>query len=88
MGGAFGALATCVFASLAVNPAGRDGLLAGNAAQPLLQLVGVGATALYSAAMTAVILLVLKLVVPIRVPSDAEERGLDVTQHGEVAYQL
>ena len=88
VGGAFGALATGVFASLAVNPAGRDGLLAGNVAQPLLQLAGVGATALYSAAVTAAILLVLKLVVPIRVPSDAEERGLDVTQHGEVAYQL
>ncbi|MFN2484253.1 MAG: ammonium transporter [Candidatus Limnocylindria bacterium] len=88
VGGAFGAVATGVFASVAVNAAGRDGLLAGNGGQVVLQAVGVGATAIYAAAATAAILLVLKLVIALRVPSDAEERGLDLAQHGEVAYQL
>jgi len=35
-----------------------------------------------------VILLVINLVVPVRVASQAEEAGLDLAQHGEIAYQL
>ena len=87
VGGAFGALATGVFATVAVNPAGRDGLLNGNAAQLGVQLLGITAVAAYSAAATAVILLLVNLVVRIRVGRDAEEAGLDVAQHGEIAYQ-
>jgi Amt family ammonium transporter len=87
VGGAFGAVATGVFATVAVNAAGRDGLLAGNAGQVVIQLIGAGAVAVYSAAMTAAILLVVNLVVRVRVPSEAEEAGLDLAQHGEVAYQ-
>ncbi len=88
VGGAFGAVATGVFASVAVNAAGRDGLLAGNGGQLVLQALGVAATASYAAAATAAILLVLRIVMSLRVPSDVEERGLDLAQHGEVAYQL
>ena len=88
VGGAFGAIATGIFASLTINPAGRAGLLAGNPGQLLIQLVGVGATVVYAAIATAVILVIVKLIVPIRVPTDAEERGLDLAQHGEVAYQF
>ncbi|HET6744791.1 MAG TPA: ammonium transporter [Candidatus Limnocylindria bacterium] len=87
VGGAFGAVATGIFATVAVNEAGRDGLLAGNAAQLAVQILGVGAVATYSAAATAAILLAINLVVRIRVPGDAEEAGLDLAQHGEVAYQ-
>jgi ammonium transporter, Amt family len=87
VGGAFGAIATGVFATVAVNEAGRNGLLAGNPGQLLVQLLGVGAVAAYSALATAGILVLINLVVPIRVPGDAEEAGLDLAQHGEVAYQ-
>jgi Amt family ammonium transporter len=87
VGGAFGALATGVFATLAVNPAGHEGLLAGNPAQAGVQLLGVGAVAAYSAVATAGILLVVNAVVRIRVGREAEEAGLDVAQHGEIAYQ-
>jgi ammonium transporter, Amt family len=87
VGGAFGALATGVFATVGVNAAGRDGLLAGNPGQLAAQLVGTGVVALYSVVMTAAILLVVGLIVPIRVHSQAEETGLDLAQHGEIAYQ-
>jgi Amt family ammonium transporter len=87
VGGAFGALATGVLATVAMNPAGRDGLLAGNPSQPLIQLAGVAAVGAFSAAATAVILLAVNAVVRIRVPHEAEEAGLDVAQHGEIAYQ-
>ncbi len=86
VGGAFGAVATGVFASVAVNAAGRDGLLAGVPGQVAIQLVGVGVVAIYSAAMTAGILLAVNGIVRIRVPRDAEEAGLDLAQHGEIAY--
>jgi Amt family ammonium transporter len=87
VGGAFGAVATGVFTATAVNAAGRDGLLAGGAGQVLIQLVGVGAVALYAAVASAVILFVINAVVPIRVPNPQEEQGLDLAQHGEIAYQ-
>jgi Amt family ammonium transporter len=86
VGGAFGAVATGVFASVAVNAAGRDGLLAGAPGQVAIQLIGVGVVATYSAAMTAGILLAVNGIVRIRVPRDAEETGLDLAQHGEIAY--
>jgi Amt family ammonium transporter len=86
VGGAFGAVATGIFATTAVNAAGRDGLLAGNAGQLLVQLAGAGAVALYSAVMTAGILAVVNILVRIRVPGEAEQAGLDLAQHGEVAY--
>src|SRR5207237_5363267 len=88
LGGAFGAAATGVFATVAVNAAGRNGLLAGAPGQVLVQLLACGAVALYAAAATAGILLVINLIVPIRVPTHAEEAGLDPAQHGAVPYQL
>ena len=88
IGGAFGALATGVFASVAVNAAGHDGALAGNLAQVGVQALAVTAVAVYSALATAMILLVVNAAVRIRVPSEAEEAGLDMAQHGEIAYQL
>jgi len=86
VGGAFGAIATGVFATAAVG--GVDGLLAGNAGQVGLQLIGVVAVGLYSAVATAAILFLINLVVPIRVAGPEEETGLDLAQHGEVAYQV
>ena len=87
VGGAFGALATGVFATTAVNSAGVDGLLAGNPGQLLTQAFGAAVVAMYSAVATAGILFVVNLVVPIRVAAPAEEAGLDLAQHGEIAYQ-
>ena len=87
IGGAFGALATGVFATLVVNPAGANGLLAGNPGLLLTQAVGVLVVGAYSAVATGTILFVINLVVPIRVAGPAEETGLDLAQHGEIAYQ-
>ncbi len=88
VGGSFGALATGVFASKAVNDAGGDGLLYGNAHQLVPQLAGVVATALYSFVMTLVILKIVDAVVGLRVSEDDELTGLDLSQHGEVGYNL
>jgi Amt family ammonium transporter len=87
VGGAFGALATGVLASVAVNPAGVDGALSGNLVQLGVQALGVAVVGAYSAVATAGILLLINLFVPIRVNAPAEEAGLDLAQHGEIAYQ-
>ena len=88
VGGAFGAVATGVFATVAVNEAGRNGLLAGNAGQLAIQVLGAAVVAGYSALMTGLILAVVNVIVRVRVADDAQEAGLDVAQHGEVAYQV
>jgi Amt family ammonium transporter len=88
VGGTLGAILTGVFASVAVNPGGANGLLYGNAHQLLTQVIAVGAVWFYSAAGTFVILKLVDRVFGLRVPEEEELAGLDATQHGELAYQL
>jgi len=86
VGGTFGALATGIFTSTAVNPAGADGLLFGNPMQLGIQLIAVLATYLFAGVMTLIILKGLSLVLPLRVSDAEEETGLDVSLHGGEAY--
>jgi Amt family ammonium transporter len=86
MGGLWGSLATGLFASKAINAAGADGLLYGNPGQFLVQLAAVLAVAAFAFGLTAVLTLVLKRTVGLRVTENEEEVGLDVSEHGEQAY--
>jgi len=87
VGGAFGAVATGVFASTAVNPAGADGLIYGNIEPLMDQLFAVGATVIFASLMTLAILFLVGLVCKgLRVAEKDEESGLDLSQHGEDAY--
>jgi len=88
VGGAFGALATGVFATTALTPGNAGGLLAGNSSLFVSQIIGVGAAAAYSAVMTALILFALKVTVGLRVSKDDEREGLDEVLHGETGYAL
>jgi Amt family ammonium transporter len=84
--GIAGALLTGVFATKSVNPAGADGLLAGNAAQLGVQALAVLATIVLAGLATAVILGALSATVSLRVPLADEISGIDVAEHGEQAY--
>lgn len=86
VGGVFGALATGIFASKAINPAGADGLLYGNWGTFQNQLIAVGATIVFAAGGTAAILFSLKVLVGLRVTEPEERMGLDLSQHNESAY--
>jgi Amt family ammonium transporter len=86
VGGTFGALATGIFASTAVNPAGADGLLFGNVGQFGVQVLAVLVTYLFAGVMTFLILKGLSLLSSLRVSNTEEEAGLDVSLHGEDAY--
>ncbi len=86
VGGTFGAVITGVFATTAINSAGR-GLIDGNPGQLLVQLIAVGATIAYAVGTTFVIVKVVDLVLGLRVNAHQEEMGLDLSVHGEAAYQ-
>lgn len=86
MGGTWGALATGLFASKAVNEAGANGLLYGNPAQFLVQATAVSVSILFAFGMTFVIARLLQARVGLRVSENEEEVGLDISEHGERAY--
>jgi len=88
VGGIVGAMLTGVFAQLAINPAGADGLLFGNAALVGKQLAAVGATIVFSLAATSGILKVVDVLVGLRVSEEDEAAGLDLSQHAEAGYTL
>ncbi|NLC57591.1 MAG: ammonium transporter [Armatimonadetes bacterium] len=88
VGGTWGALATGLFATTAVNAAGADGLFYGNAALLGKQAIGVVVTMLYAGVMTFLILKVINALLGLRVSKEHEEAGLDISQHGEAAYNL
>ncbi len=87
VGGTWGALATGLFASKAINPAGNDGLLFGNPGQLGIQLVAVLATLILAIVGTYIILSIVKAVMGLRVADEEEMIGLDLSQHNERAYE-
>ena len=87
VGGTWGALATGLFASKAINPAGNNGLFFGNPGQLWIQFETVVVTIVFAMVATAVILAVLKATMGLRVADDEERMGLDLTQHNERAYE-
>ena len=87
VGGTFGAIMTGIFANPAVNPVGR-GWLYGNPHQVVVQLYTVGATLLYSAALTAFLWIVFERLFGMRAVNKEEELGLDISQHGEEGYLI
>jgi Amt family ammonium transporter len=87
VGGTWGALATGLFASKAINPAGNDGLFFGNPAQLWIQFVSVLVTIVLAVVGTYVLLTVIKSIMGLRVADDEERMGLDLSQHNERAYE-
>src|SRR6266542_5178429 len=88
VGGTWGAIATGLFATVAINSAGQNGLFYGNPQQLVTQLIAVGATWAYAAIATFVIFKVIDVTIGMRVREHEESLGLDASQHGEIAYQL
>jgi Amt family ammonium transporter len=83
LGGAFGAVATGIFATV-----GASGLIAGNLQQLWIQIVGVLAGGAYAVVVTLLILALLKATIGLRVSADDETIGLDQTLHSESGYDF
>lgn len=87
LGGVWGTLATGIFASLAINPSGANGLVNGGGMhQVLIQLLGIVVAFIYSGGMTFIVLKVIAIFTPLRATTDQQENGLDLIEHGENAY--
>ena len=85
VGGMWGAIATGLFATVSVNPDGADGLFyGGNLLIPqLISLVVAIALAIIG---TTIIFKVVSLFMDMRVSISAESLGIDISEHGEGAY--
>ena len=86
VGGTWGALATGIFASVAVNPAGANGLIFGNAMQLAKQLLGVAVVGGFAFGVTWIVGKIIDVTIGLRVNATEETVGLDISQHGERAY--
>jgi len=88
VGGVWGTIATGLFASKLINQAGNDGLFFGNPSQLGTQVLGVLATIVFCAVVTAIILYVVKATMGLRVSDEEEDAGVDTAAHGEVGYNF
>jgi Amt family ammonium transporter len=86
--GLWGALATGLFSKSTLNPAGADGLLFGGTKLFFAEIVSIAVVVLFSVAMTYIILKLTQAFTPLRVSEENEEIGLDLSDHGEKAYEL
>ena len=84
VGGIVGAVLTGVFAVEAIG--GAPGALEGNVGQIWTQIYGILATVAWSGVATFALLKLVDLLIGLRVSSDAEREGLDITQHGETVH--
>jgi len=86
VGGVLGTILLGVFASKAINGAGADGLIFGGGSFFVKQIVAVAAAALYAFLFTYIMLVIINYITPVKVPVEHEIDGLDVSLHGERAY--
>lgn len=88
VGGTWGALATGLFASKAINPDGPNGLFFGNPSQLGIQAIAVLASMVLAFVGTAILLKIVDALMGLRVSDEEEQTGLDLSQHDETAYIL
>jgi Amt family ammonium transporter len=88
IGGTWGALATGLFATKAVNDAGNDGLFFGNPGLLGVQVIGVLATWIFAFIGALILLKLVDALIGLRLHEEDEITGLDLSQHNENAYAL
>ena len=86
VGGTWGALATGLFASKAVNDAGGNGLFFGNPGQLLIQVISILVTWVFAFVGSLILLKLVDAVIGLRIHEEDEVAGLDLSQHNESAY--
>ena len=86
-GGIWGMIATGLFASALINPAGGNGLLYGNPGQVGVQLLAVAVVAAVAFVGSYLLLRLINVFTPLRVGGAEEDAGLDVSEFGEEAYE-
>ncbi|WIW98316.1 ammonium transporter [Bacillus licheniformis] len=87
LGGTWGGIATGLFATTSVNADGANGLFYGDISLLWKQLIAIAATYLFVAIVTYAIIKIVSIFLKLRASEDEESLGLDLTLHGEKAYQ-
>ncbi|MBU4491818.1 MAG: hypothetical protein KKD69_05080, partial [Euryarchaeota archaeon] len=85
IGGTWGAIATGIFATTAVNAAG-SGMIDGNYGQVVTQIIAVGVVWVYAFVVTFILAKIIDATIGLRVTDQEESVGLDLSQHAEKAY--
>ncbi len=88
VGGLLGIISLGVFAELAVNAAGSNGLLLGNTTFFLKELAAVAGSSVYAFGASYAMLWIINKFTPVKVSPEEEENGLDASLHGETAYEM
>jgi ammonium transporter len=91
VGGFLGAVLTGVFCYAKINPSpdgGKDGLLAGNPEQVVTQLIAAGSSVVFAFVVSLVLVKLVDVLVGFTTDSESETEGLDLTEHGEVGFDL
>ena len=87
VGGTWGAVATGLFATTAINAAGKDGLVYGGGANLLMaQLIAVAVVWAFAFGVTVSVMWAMSKIMRIRMSKEEEKIGADIIQHGESAY--
>lgn len=87
IGGIWGGLATGLFTQKSINSAAQwDGLVFGDTRLFAAQVLSIVITIVFAGVVTIIIISIIKAVMPIRVTKEEEAQGLDIVEHGEMAY--
>lgn len=86
IGGVLGTILLGVFASKAINAAGAEGLIYGGSSFFMKEVLAVAGASIYAFVFTYLMLIIINLITPVKVPVEAEKEGLDISLHGEKAY--
>ena len=88
VGGMLGIISLGIFADLAVNAAGSNGLLLGNSTFFLKETAAVIGASAYAFGLSYGMLWIINKITPVKVTAQEEEIGLDESLHGETAYEM
>jgi Amt family ammonium transporter len=86
IGGTWGAIATGLWATTKVNPAGADGLFYGSSDLIVAQLISIVVAYVLAIGGSFVLIKIVGLFMKVRVDEDEEVSGLDLSEHGERGY--
>ena len=87
VGGMLGVIMLGILGSKAINPAGADGLLYGDASFFTAQMITILVSSIYAFGFTYFMLFLIDKVTPVKVAAEAQKNGLDESIHGEQAYE-
>lgn len=86
IGGIWGAVATGLWATTAINPDGANGLFYGESELFFAQIISIGVAVIFAVIGSTILYKIVNSIIPLRVDETEEIGGLDVAEHGERGY--